>query len=141
MAIGEELGFREVKRDSFVWCGKQFDRRPDGTITLSMKAYHSNLKEIHVSKLRRGSLTSPLTPAEHKQLRALLGSFQWLTAQLRFDLAFPVSSLQGETPTVGTLLRANLLCKEFKDTTTWSSGLWARSLAASWWSLTLPWET
>ncbi|CAE7900532.1 dnaJ, partial [Symbiodinium necroappetens] len=50
------------------------------------------------------SLTAELNPFEHKQLRALLGSFQWL-----------VSSLQGEKPCIGTLLRANLLCREFKS--------------------------
>ena len=114
MDVGSELGFREVQRDSFTWCGKRFLRKEDGTITLSMQEYHENLREIHVPKHRRGSLTSELNPFEHKQLRALLGSFQWLVAQLRFDLAFMVSSLQGEKPTVGTLLRANTLCREFK---------------------------
>ena len=34
-------------------------------------------------------------------------------AQLRFDLQFPVSALQGEQPTVGTILRANALLAEF----------------------------
>ena len=38
------------------------------------------------------------------------------TAEVRFDLAFPVSSLQRETPTVGTSLCASMLCKELKDT-------------------------
>ena len=115
MDVGTELGFREVQRDDFVWCGKRFTRRNDGIITLSMQEYHENLKEIHIPKHRRGSLTAELNPFEHKQLRALLGSFQWLVAQLRFDLAFQVSSLQGEKPCIGTLLRANLLCREFKS--------------------------
>ena len=56
-----------------------------------------------------------LTPFEHRQLRAVLGSLQWLVAQLRFDLSFCVSSLQGESPpTVGTLLRANQAVREFQ---------------------------
>ncbi|OLQ04968.1 Uncharacterized protein K02A2.6 [Symbiodinium microadriaticum] len=111
--VGQELGFRETKVDDFVWCGKRFLRRPDGSVSLSMEAYHRNLKPIPVPKDRRASLTSPLRPDERRRLRALLGSFQWLVAQLRFDLQFPVSALQGETPTVGTMLRANALLEEF----------------------------
>ncbi|CAE7234040.1 pol [Symbiodinium sp. CCMP2456] len=80
-----------------------------------LAAYHENLREVFVSKPRKSDVASPLTAVEHRQLRALLGSFQWLVAQLRFDLAFSVSSLQGESPpTVGTLLRANLLVREFQ---------------------------
>ncbi|CAE7237175.1 unnamed protein product [Symbiodinium microadriaticum] len=115
MDVGKELGFRDVQRDDFVWCGKRFTRRPDGTIVLSMQEYHENLQEIHVPKHRRGHLTSELDKQEHKKLRALLGSLQWLVAQLRFDLAFHVSALQGEKPCIGTLLRANELCREFKS--------------------------
>ena len=116
MQVGEMLGFRDVQRNDFVWCGKRFLRKSNGTITLSMVEYHDNLKEVFVPRARRAEQDSALTTPEHRQLRALLGSFQWLVAQVRFDLAFQVSSLQGEKPTVGTLLRANLLCKEFKLT-------------------------
>ena len=56
MDVGAELGFREVERHDFVWCGKRFTRRGDGIITLSMQEYHENLKEIHLPKHRRGSL-------------------------------------------------------------------------------------
>ena len=86
-----------------------------------MVEYRENLP-----KFRKAEQDAALSTAEHKQLRALLGSFQWLVAQVRFDLAFQVSSLQGEKPTVGTLLRANTLCKEFKSTArtlSWCSGL------------------
>ena len=116
MRVGEMLGFREVQRDSFVWCGKRFHRRKDGAITLSMVEYHDSLKAVYAPKPRRAELDSALSPSEHKQLRALLGSFQWLVAQVRFDMAFQVSSLQGEKPTVSTLLRANVLCRELKAT-------------------------
>ena len=105
--VGDELGFRELEKDVFTWCGKQFTREPDGTVSFSMRNYHENLKEILVPKYRKSDLLAPVTAYEHKQLRALLGSFPWLVAQVRFDMAFTVSSLQGETPTVGTLIRAN----------------------------------
>ena len=70
MLIGQELSFRDVERNEFTWCGKQFRRKADGTVALSMEAYHENLKEIHVPKLRKGDLTSPLEPAEQRQIRA-----------------------------------------------------------------------
>ena len=47
-------------------------------------------------------------------MKGLLGSLQWLVAQIRFDLAFIVSQLQSEVPTVGTLLRANKAIQDAK---------------------------
>ena len=45
------------------------------------------------------------------------GSLQWLAGQCRFDLAFDISTLQGEVPpTVGPLLRANKVIKEAQAT-------------------------
>lgn len=70
---------------------------------------------IYVPKGRKSDPTAPLTAAEAKQLRALLGSFQWLVAQLRFDCSFLVSTLQGERPVIGTLLRANAALKQFQQ--------------------------
>ena len=58
-SIGDELGFREVSRDSFVCCGKQFTRRPDGSVSLSMGAYRRNLRPIVVPKNRKADLLSP----------------------------------------------------------------------------------
>ena len=52
-SVGEELGFRELERDSFTWCGKKFQREEDGTISLSMRAYHENLKEIYLPRHRK----------------------------------------------------------------------------------------
>ena len=113
LAVDEELGFREISSEEFTWCGKQSRRRADGSVAISVKAYHENLKPIYLATSRRSSFTSPLTPDERRKLRSLLGGFQWLVAQLRFDLQFPVPALQGESPTVGTILRANALLNEF----------------------------
>ncbi|CAE7399786.1 Ank3 [Symbiodinium necroappetens] len=107
------FGGDHVQVDDFTWCGKRFQRRADGSVTLSMESYHRNLKEIPLPRSRKSSLTAPLLPDERRRLRALLGSLQWLVAQLRFHLQFPVSALQGEQPTIGTILRANALLAEF----------------------------
>ncbi|CAK9084147.1 unnamed protein product [Durusdinium trenchii] len=89
------------------------------SIRLSMIEYHENLAEVILSRQRKSDPSALLEPHEHRQLRAILGSLQWLVAQLRFDLSFGVSSLQGENPpTVGTMLRANSLVREFKRTGT-----------------------
>jgi len=114
-AIGNELGFGSKEFDDFVWCGKRIRRAEDQTIRLSMVEYHRNLKPIYLPRNRKADPSSELTPSEAKQLRALLGSFQWLVAQLRFDMAFVTSTLQGERPTISTILRSNMALKEFQE--------------------------
>ncbi|CAJ1414999.1 unnamed protein product [Effrenium voratum] len=113
--IGKELGFGSLERTCFVWCGKKIRRAEDGTIRLSMVEYHQNLKPMYLSRHRRSDPMALLAPAEVRQLRALLGSLQWLVAQLRFDMSYVVSSLQGESPTVGTAIRANSAVQAFKE--------------------------
>ena len=115
MAIGDELGFGSLDRNDFTWCGKRIRRHADGTVRLSMKEYHENLQEIVIPRHRKSELSSPLNAQEARQLRGVLGSLQWLVAQIRFDMSFGVSTLQGESPpTVNTLVRANALVREFK---------------------------
>lgn len=115
MQVGDELGYGSVEHDCFTWCGKKIRRcKEDLSIRLSMEEYHRSLRPIFLPKSRKSDPASALTTAEAKQLRALLGSFQWLTAQLRLDMAFAVSSLQGESPTIATVIRANETLKEFQ---------------------------
>ena len=115
LELGKELGFGSLEEKSFTYCGKQLQQHEDGSISISMKQYHENLKPIPVPLHRRKHPESDLTPAEFKQLRGLLGSLQWLVAQVRIDQGFALSSLQGEAGTVATLLKANSLLKKFKE--------------------------
>jgi len=112
--LGEELGFGSFEKDSFTYCGKKIERNDDHSITVSMKAYHENLHPVSVVTHRKQQLDEPLTPAEHRQLRGLIGSMQWLVTQVRIDMAFQLSTLQGDRPTVKTLLKANALVRLFK---------------------------
>ena len=114
--IGQELGFGSQDFNDFTWCGKRIRRASDGSVRLSMVEYHENLKEILLPRERKSIPSAALSQHEARQLRAVLGSFQWLVAQVRFDMAFQVSVLQGEEATIGTILRANSLVKEFKRT-------------------------
>ena len=114
-SIGQELGFGTKETDDFVWCGKRIRRAEDKTIRLSMVEYHKNLKEIYLPRSRKSGPSDALSASEARQLRALLGSLQWLVAQLRFDCAFLVSTLQSEKATIGRVLRANAALKQFQQ--------------------------
>jgi len=115
LALGDVLGFGSIERDDFQWCGKHIRKCKDtGEIKISMVPYHQSLKPVVVGRERRKDPSALLTPGEIKKLKGILGSLQWLVAQLRFDISFQVSSLQSETPTVGTLLRANKCLVETK---------------------------
>eukprot|EP00435_Cladocopium_sp_Y103_P060222 s2032_g22.t1 len=59
-----------------------------------MEEYHSNLHPIKVLTERKKDVNSPLNAGELKQLRALLGSLQWLVAQVRLDMGYHLSVLQ-----------------------------------------------
>ena len=116
-AIGAELGFGSMDSGSFTWCGKHIRRAEDRTIRLTMAAYHASLSEVVIAKHRKSNVDAALDKHEHKQLRAVLGSLQWLVAQIRYDMSLGVSSLQGENPpTVGTLIRANAAVRGFRRT-------------------------
>ena len=113
--LGRELGFGSTSEKDITFCGKRIRQWDDGHITITMEEYHSNLKTVNIPVPRRANPDSDLTEMERRQLRANLGSLQWLVAQLRFDLGFQLSTLQGEPPKISTLMKANLLVKRFKQ--------------------------
>ena len=113
-ALGQELAFGSLEKGSFVYCGKRISQHSDYSISIDMKEYHENLKPAVVPMDRRRTPDAPLTPDEQKKLRALLGSLQWLVSQLRADLGFQLSTLQGDKQVVGTLLKANALVRQAK---------------------------
>jgi len=114
-AIGKELGFGSLDKNDFTWCGKRIRRAQDLTIRVSMQEYHENIAEVNIPRHRKSDPSSLLDAFEAKKLRGLLGSMQWMVAQVRFDMSFGVSTLQGEAPPrVSALIKANQLVKEFK---------------------------
>ena len=90
--LGTELGFGSLEKGSFTYCGKHISQDPvTGEISISMKEYHQNLQPIRMAASRRRDMDAVLTPGEAKQLRALVGSLQWLVAQCRIDLGYQLS--------------------------------------------------
>ena len=85
LSIGQELGFGSVEYDDFVYCGKRVKMESSGNIVINMKAYHDNLKPVEIPLSRRKTPEAELNDHERRQLRAVLGSLQWLVAQVRFD--------------------------------------------------------
>ena len=115
MKMGQTLGFGSVEEDAFTWCGKHISKDAEtGEISISMKPYRSQLSPVMIPRERKANPAELLTTLEKKKLKGILGSLQWLVAQLRFDLAFCVSALQSEKPTIGTLMRANKLLVDAK---------------------------
>lgn len=116
MDLGSELGFGTIDKDEFVYCGKRIRQEKTGIIYVTMDEYHANLQPIKILGGRRKALDDELDAGELKQLRGLLGSLQWLVAQVRLDMGYHLSVLQGEKPCVGTMVRANALLRKFKAT-------------------------
>ena len=110
-SIGEELGFSSLKVDYFTWCGKRIRRADDGTIRISMAEYHENLNPTEIASDYLQDPNTPLRPRDHSVFRGICGSLMWIVAQLRPDLAFDTSVLQGQqaAPTGQSLIDANKL--------------------------------
>ena len=113
--LGKQLGFGSLEEGRFQYCGKFVEQHSDGSITVSMPEYHTNMSPVPVPAHRKKDLNSDLTPAEMKQLCGLLGSLQRLVAQVCVDQAFALSVLQSEKPKISTLLKANVLVRRFKE--------------------------
>ena len=113
--LGKELKFGSLEENTFTYCGKKISQLPGGTIRVSMEEYHKNLQPVVIPTQRKRQPDAELMPSERKQLRAILGSLQWLVAQVRLDFGYQLSTLQSEKPVVATLLKANALVRRFKQ--------------------------
>ena len=112
--LGAELGFGSTSTGTITYCGKKIEQAEDFSVKVSMEEYHSNLQQVRINPLRKKNPEATLMPGEQRQLRALLGSLQWLVAQVRFDLQFQLSTLQAASQTIETLIRANALVRKAK---------------------------
>ena len=87
-----DLGSSET--DNFRYCGKQFARDPDGTITIDARDNTRRVKGATIDASRRS--TDPLSQGELTTLRSITGSLSWIARQGRPDLGYSVSHLQSD---------------------------------------------
>ena len=93
--------------DKFRYCGKQFEREEDGTITLDTFDNTRKVKQVKFDERRPKS--ERLEKDDITRLRSVTGSLAWVSRQTRPDLGYRVSRLQSSVKdaTVGTLAEAN----------------------------------
>ena len=101
LQLEKVLGFGSIEHNFFQYCGKRISQNlQTGVIEVKMVEYHSNAQPVRIDKDRRRMPDAKLLPSEQRQLRALLGSLQWLVAQCRLDMGCHLSVLLGEPPKV-----------------------------------------
>ena len=100
-----DLGSTET--DDFRYCGKQFSREPNGTITIDVRDNTRRIKKINIAGGRPSS--EKLDKDDMTRLRSVTGSLAWVARQGRPDLGYRVSRLQSSVKdaTVATLTEAN----------------------------------
>ena len=103
----EKFNLGSTESNSFLYCGKQFERTADGTITQDTCDNTRRIKPIKIAPGR--SASEPLDKDDVTRLRSVTGSLAWLTRQTRPDLGYRVSRLQSSISgaTVAVLVDAN----------------------------------
>ena len=103
----KKFNLGSTESNSFRYCGKQFERLKDGTITQDTRDNTRRIKPIKIATGR--PLSEPLGKDDITRLRSVTGSLAWVTRQTRPDLGYRVSRLQSSISgaTVATLADAN----------------------------------
>ena len=94
------VGFGSMKRRKFDQCGRQYEKHPNGEITISMKAYIQNLEKVCVTRERMKQLDDELSATESHEFRGINRFLHWVTEDLLYLLQSVVKVLQrrqGET--------------------------------------------
>ena len=103
----EKFNLGSSESNSFRYCGKQFERTADGTITQDTCDNTRRIKPIKIAPGR--SASEPLDKDDVTRLRSVTGSLAWVARQTRPDLGYRVSRLQSSISgaTVAILHDAN----------------------------------
>ena len=121
LGIGDKWnGFNNITKGKFTkgdgrFMGEEINCLSGGRIKVQQPVYvHEKIKQIEISKERRGQKYALCTPEEISSLRTSLGSLAWLAKETRPDLLGRVCILQQcmPQPYVRDMLEANALSKE-----------------------------
>ena len=106
-SLMEKFNLGSTESNSFRYCGKQFERTVDGTITQDTCDNTRRIKPIKIAPGR--SASEPLGKDDATRLRSVMGLLAWVTRQTRPDLGYCVSRLQSSISgaTVAVLHDAN----------------------------------
>ena len=88
------VGFGSMKRQKFDHCGRQYEKHPNGEITISMKAYIRNWEKVCLTRERMRQLDDKLSATESHEFRRINVCLQWVTKELLYPFQFVVKVLQ-----------------------------------------------
>ena len=101
-----------------VFTGIQLEQLPDFSIRANQGDYIHAIPCIEIGKHRRNQIQEHITESEMTCLRGLIGSLQYATTHTRPDMSAKLGEIQVQLskPTVSTLLAANKVLREAKET-------------------------
>ena len=101
-----------------IFTGIQLEQLPDFSIRANQGDYIHAIPCIEIGKYRRNQIQEPITESEMTCLRGLIGSLQYATTHTRPDMSAKLGEIQVQLskPTVSTLLAANKVLREAKET-------------------------
>ena len=116
--LREHLPFGSYKQRKFVFTGIQLEQLPDFSIRANQGGYIHASPCIEIGKHRRNQIQEHITESEMTCLRGLIGSLQYATTHTRPDMSAKLGEIQVQLskPTVSTLLAANKVLREAKET-------------------------
>lgn len=105
--------WKNAQQEPLTFCGCELVQRQDFSIELNQEKYADSINEINMTRERKQCKDSPLTEAEKKQFRVVLGGLAWRSTQTAPWLCASTSFLQGcfQTATVGDALDLNKLVR------------------------------
>ena len=116
--LQKSLPFGSHKKTSFVFTGIALEQHLDFSIEAQQMSYIQDIMPTEIPRHRRSNPESPLSESEKSQLRAIIGSLQYAVTHTSPDLAARLSEVQMQmaSPTISSLLLANRVLKEGKET-------------------------
>ena len=111
------MNMGKEEEGEFTFLGRHVKQFPDGTIEIDQYDYCRQIESIKVPRHRRQTPDAPITDAERRDLRALLGKLIWLGRQTMPQLCYGVSDLQQRVcrAVVTDLARANSVLREARS--------------------------
>ena len=101
---------------AFRYLGLNVKQYSNSGIEIDQISYLETIEEVQIDANRKSMRDSPLSKAEIKSYRTLIGQLGWIAGQTRPDLSFDVCDLSSsvKNATIKDLLRANKVLRKGK---------------------------